>query len=181
MNNKKNNKSRKIKNSKNINSKNKNYKKKTKSKTFRKEKSSKTIQTSCLYKTRFIKDEHKELKREITTRFFEMLLCIKLFHWKTRNYGAHKATDEIYEKLNHHMDRFIEVLIGKNEKRINMMDTKSIKLHDLKDASDMKKHVDTFISYLMSLDKKKLDPDLYNIRDDIVTDMNQFLYLMTFE
>lgn len=183
MNNKKNNRSRKIKNNKNINSKNKNknYKKKTKSKTFRKEKSSKTIQTSCLYKTRFIKDEYKELKRDITTRFFEMLLCIKLFHWKTYNYGAHKATDEIYEKLNHHMDRFIEVLIGKNEKRINMMGTKSIKLHELKDASEMKKHVDVFISYLMSLDKKKLDPDLYNIRDDIVTDMNQFLYLLTFE
>lgn len=154
---------------------------KNESKTFRKEKGSKLIKTSCKYKTKYIKDVHKELKQELTVHFFEMLLCIKIFHWKTHNYGTHKATDEIYEKLNHHMDRFMEVIIGKNEKRINMLDIKSIKLHDLKDNYDMRNYVENFITYLMSLDKKELDSDLYNIRDDIITDMNQFLYLLTFD
>jgi predicted transcriptional regulator len=145
-----------------------------------KEKSSKTLKKSCKYKTKYVKDEYKDLKQQITTEFFEMLLCIKLFHWKTHNYGAHKATDEIYEKLNSHMDRFIEVIIGKNEKRINMKNVKSIKLHDISDNDILKIRVEKFIKYLMSLDKMKLDPDLYNIRDDIVTDLNQFLYLLTF-
>jgi len=57
---------------------------------------------------------------------------------------------------------------------------KSIKLHSINDNDKMKIHVEKFIKYLMSLDKKKLDSDLYNIRDDIVTDLNQFLYLLTF-
>jgi DNA-binding ferritin-like protein len=151
-----------------------------KKKKIRKEKSSKTLKKSCKYKTKYVKDEYKDLKQQITTEFFEMLLCIKLFHWKTHNYGAHKATDEIYEKLNSHMDRFIEVIIGKNEKRINMKNVKSIKLHNISDNDILKIRVDKFIKYLMSLDKMKLDPDLYNIRDDIVTDLNQFLYLLTF-
>ena len=151
-----------------------------KKKKIRKEKSSKTLKKSCKYKTKYVKDEYKDLKQQITTEFFEMLLCIKLFHWKTHNYGAHKATDEIYEKLNSHMDRFIEVIIGKNEKRINMKNVKSIKLHDISDNDILKIRVEKFIKYLMSLDKMKLDPDLYNIRDDIVTDLNQFLYLLTF-
>jgi predicted transcriptional regulator len=157
--------------------KNKTLKKK---KRFRKEKSSKSLKKSCKYKTKYIKDEYKDLKKQIVIDFFEMLLCIKLFHWKTHNYGAHKATDEIYEKLNAHMDRFIEVIIGKNEKRINMENVKSIKFHDINDNDKMKIHVEKFIKKLMLLDNKKLDPDLYNIRDDIVTDLNQFLYLLTF-
>lgn len=162
---------------KTINKKNKTLKKK---KIFRKEKFSKSLKKSCKYKTKFIKDEYKDLKKQIITEFFEMILCIKLFHWKTYNYGAHKATDEIYEKLNSHMDKFIEVVIGKNEKRMNMENVKSIKLNDINDNDKMKIQVEKFIKYLMSLDKKKLDPDLYNIRDDIVTDLNQFLYLLTF-
>jgi DNA-binding ferritin-like protein len=53
--------------------------------------------------------------------FFEMLLMIKLFHWKTFNYALHKASDEIYEKINEHMDRFrfMEVLLGKSNIRMN--------------------------------------------------------------
>ena len=63
---------------------------------------------------------------------------------------------------------------------MHMENVKSIKLHSINDNDQMKIHVEKFIKYLMSLDKKKLDPDLYNIRDDIVTDLNQFLYLLTF-
>lgn len=159
---------------------NKNNRTLKKKKVFRKEKSSKSLKKSCKYKTKYTKDKYKDLKKEIVLEFFEILLCIKLFHWKTYNYGAHKATDEIYEKLNSHMDRFVEVIIGKNERRLSMENVKSITLHNISDNDKMRIHVEKFISYLMTLDKKKLDPDLYNIRDDIVTDLNQFLYLLTF-
>ena len=45
--------------------------------------------------------------------FLEMLNMVKLYHWKTLSYSQHKATDELFEKLNKNIDRFIEVLIGK--------------------------------------------------------------------
>ena len=157
--------------------KNKTLKKK---RIFRKEKSFNSLKKNCKYKTKYIKDEYKDLKKQIVTEFFEIILCIKLFHWKTHNYGVHKATNEIYEKLNSHLDLFIEVIIGKNDKRMNMENVKSIKIHDINDNDNMKIHVEKFIKYLMSLNNKKLDPDLYNIRDDIITDLNQFLYLLSF-
>jgi DNA-binding ferritin-like protein len=163
-----------------VNRKYKNNKTLKKKKIFRKEKSSKSVKKSCKYKTKYIKDEFKDLKKQIIIEFFEMMLCIKLFHWKMYNYGAYKATDEIYEKLNSHMDRFIEVIIGKNERRINMENVKSILLHDINDNEKMRTQIEKFVKYLMSLDKKKLGSDLYNIRDDIVTDLNQFLYLLSF-
>ena len=49
-------------------------------------------------------------QKEITVVFLEMLLMIKLFHWKTYSYATHKATDKLYTKLNNFKvnDTFIE-------------------------------------------------------------------------
>lgn len=146
-----------------------------------KNKNKKIIQTSCKYKTIYVKDEYKDLKRDIVKFFFEMLFTIKLFHWNTDNYGAHKASDEIYEKLNEHMDKFLEVIIGKNERRIDMNMTKNIKINKITDNDKMKQCIENFIKYLKTLDEKKLDVELINIRDDIITDMKQFIYLLSLE
>jgi DNA-binding ferritin-like protein len=49
----------------------------------------------------------ESFQKEITVVFLEMLLMIKLFHWKTHSYATHKATDELYTKLNANMDSFL--------------------------------------------------------------------------
>ena len=56
-------------------------------------------------------------QQEITVKFMEMLMMVKLYHWKTHSFATHKATDELYAKLNEHIDTFIEVLLGKTEIR----------------------------------------------------------------
>jgi DNA-binding ferritin-like protein len=48
----------------------------------------------------------QKFQKEITVIFFEILLMIKLYHWKTTSYATHKATDELYSKLNENIDRF---------------------------------------------------------------------------
>jgi hypothetical protein len=47
-------------------------------------------------------------QKEITVVFFEILLMVKLYHWKTYSYSTHKATDELYSSLNSNFDKFIE-------------------------------------------------------------------------
>lgn len=123
-------------------------------------------------------------QKEITVKFFEMLLMIKLFHWKTYSYPAHKASDEIYGSLNDHMDKFIEVLLGKSGKRINLMNQKHIKLTDLSSMDQFIREIQQFKNYLVNLDNNKAlsnmtNSDLYNIRDEILGDMNKLLYLLT--
>ena len=49
-------------------------------------------------------------QKEITIIFLEMLLMVKLFHWKTTSYATHKATDDLYSKLNANIDSFMEIL-----------------------------------------------------------------------
>ena len=129
-------------------------------------------------------------EREITVRFLEMIIMIKLYHWKTYSYATHKATDDLYSKLNENMDKFIEVLLGKVGNRIDLLKTKNIRLIDfgssIKDTYKVKNEIIHFKEYLVKLNSnpfmiKMSNTDLYNIRDEILADLNQFLYLFTFK
>ena len=128
----------------------------------------------------------KNFQREVVMVFLEVLLMIKLYHWKTYSYATHKATDELYGKLNEHMDRFVEILLGKTEKRIDFMNVKSIKLIDLNSAEQLKVKINNFKGYLVNLNNNKAmklmgNMDLLTVRDEILGDLNQFLYLLTFK
>ena len=125
-------------------------------------------------------------QKEIAVVFLEMLMMVKLFHWKTTSYATHKATDELYTKLNANIDSFIEILLGKTGSRIDLMSNKTIKLVDLSNQDALKREVEAFKGYLVSLNDNKAmltmsNTDLFNIRDTILGDMNQFLYLLTFK
>jgi DNA-binding ferritin-like protein len=129
---------------------------------------------------------YSNFEKQVTVIFFEMLLMVKLFHWKTHSYATHKATDDLYAKLNEHMDQFIEVLLGKTGIRINLLNNKKISLIDLTSPEQLKAKVDGYKKYLVSLTNNRAinamnDTDLLNIRDEILGDMNQFLYLLTFK
>ena len=122
-------------------------------------------------------------KSHLVKVFLEMLNMVKLYHWKTRSYAQHKATDELYEKLNSNIDTFIEVLLGKDESRIKMME-KNIDLIDSSNVKDFKKRVYEYREFLINMSRyfdSKRDSDLLNIRDEILGSINQFLYLMTFD
>ena len=123
-------------------------------------------------------------QKEITLVFFEMLLMIKLFHWKTYRYSTHKATDKLYSSLNEHMDRFMEVLLGKSEIRMDFKNQKTIPLMDKESQEKLTEKIHWFINYLVNLTSNKTmllmqDTGLFNIRDEILEDLNQFLYLLS--
>lgn len=119
--------------------------------------------------------------------FLKMLNMIKLYHWKTTSYATHKATDELYSKLSDNVDHFIEVLLGKDSgSRIQMNPGSSISLVDLTSEVEMKREMGKFKEYLVSLNdntfmKQMSNTDLYNIRDEMLANVNQFLYLLSFK
>lgn len=123
------------------------------------------------------------LKSRVVQKFMELLTMIKLYHWKTHSYSQHKATDELYEKLNENIDKFVEVLLGKSKHRVTMMENK-MKMYDLEDKMELKEHIFEYRQFLIDLNQDfstKKDSDLFSIRDDILADLNQFLYLLTFD
>ena len=115
--------------------------------------------------------------------FLELLNMVKLYHWKTHSYSVHKATDELYSRLNEHIDKFIEVLLGKDQSRIRMLE-KRIDLIDVEEKTQFQDRIFEYRKFLTELDiffDKKKDMDLLNIRDEVLADINQFLYLMSFD
>ena len=124
-------------------------------------------------------------EKEITILFLEVLMMIKLFHWKTNSYATHKATDELYSSLNEKMDQFIEILLGKVNNRINLINNKTINLFDLTSKEQLINKITSFKSYLVDLNNNKAfnlmsNYDLLTVRDEILGDLNKFLYLLTF-
>jgi DNA-binding ferritin-like protein len=123
-----------------------------------------------------------EKKSRIVQTFLEMLNTVKLYHWKTHSYAQHKATDELYSKLNENIDAFVEILLGKDESRIKMVEKRS-RLIDSENTTDFKSRIYEYREFLIDISKyfdQKRDTDLLNIRDEILGNINQFLYLMTF-
>ena len=145
----------------------------------------KTLKNNTTNKRKTAKQTRKPFKTNshIVKVFLEVLNMVKLYHWKTRSYAQHKATDELFAKLNTHIDSFVEVLLGKDSSRIRMM-SKKMKLIDCDNTRDFKERIFEFREFFINMDKyfdKKRDSDLSTIRDELLIDINQFLYLMTFD
>jgi len=127
---------------------------------------------------------NNDKKSHIVRVFLEILNVVKLYHWKTRSFAQHKATDELYGKLNDNIDSFVEILLGKDESRIRML-SKPLPLIDANNTREFKDRIYEYREFLikdisMFFDSKR-DTDLLNIRDEILGNINQFLYLMTFD
>jgi hypothetical protein len=128
------------------------------------------------------KSKKSNKKSRIVHVFIEMLNVVKLYHWKTRSFPEHKNTDELYTRLGENIDKFVEVLLGKDQSRIENWNKKM----DIVQADNSKQFKDKIYEYrefLIGLNRlfdAKRDSDLLNIRDEILGDLNQFLYLMTF-
>lgn len=127
-------------------------------------------------------DSKNKRNAYIVKRFLEVLNMVKLYHWKTHSFAQHNATDELYAQLNKHIDEFIEVLLGKENRRVKMVE-KSLRLIDSDTGYELKTHIYEFREFLANMDQyfNKKDGGLLSIRDDLLIDINQFLYLMTFD
>ena len=138
-------------------------------------------------KTRRVKSNvYKYNIENIVIMFLQMLNTVKLYHWKTISYPQHKATDELYSNLNSNIDTFVETMLGKTGGRINLTKQKTLPLLAIENINDFKKEVSKYKSFLINMSKDSelntsSNSDLMNIRDEILGNLNQFTYLLTFK
>lgn len=125
---------------------------------------------------------------DIVSTFMTVLMTIKLYHWNTCNYAQHKATDELYDELNTHTDKFVESALGNNKLSVFNMQQRWKKELNLRipilSMTTQDKFMDcmhNFLQFLnVTLEKKyRGQNDLLSIRDEIVTDVHKFLYLLS--
>jgi hypothetical protein len=115
---------------------------------------------------------------EIVSVFFHMRAQIKLYHWQTRSFAEHKATDDLVAALDTNIDKFIEVYMGRYG-RPYIRKTLPVKNLTVTGIRAFITKSDEWLASSLPRMLKKNDSDLLNIRDEILADLNQIKYLFT--
>jgi uncharacterized membrane protein len=107
---------------------------------------------------------------------------IKLYHWQTRSYARHVATDNVLKELDELIDQYVEVYMGKYGRPKLSGPDAIVRLQNLSEAGATKL-IRTAVNYFMGpfvkhLDQSK-DTDLLNLRDEMVGHLHQLAYLFT--
>lgn len=123
------------------------------------------------------------MSAEIVNLMMTLRDQVKLYHWQTMNYPRHIATNDLVTKLDANIDQFIEVYIGKyGRPRLGGKNTSiHMRNHSDKEATVMLKDAIDWLSTDLPRKLKNTDTDLINIRDTIVADLNQTLYLFSMQ
>ena len=92
------------------------------------------------------------------------------------------ATDRILEQLDESIDHYVEVMLGKMQKRPKLTgDNATIRLQNLTEAGQVRM-IRAAIAYLqgpLTRTLRPMDTDLMNIRDEMLGQLNQLLYLFS--
>ena len=127
--------------------------------------------------------KRKGSKNSIVIFMLTMLNTIKMYHWQTFSYPQHKASDELYASLQDLIDRFIEVLLGKTNSRFTLPKTFSLQINNASNVKKLSHLILGYKEYLINIDKHlpkgMTNTDLLNIRDEMISELNKFLYLIT--
>jgi hypothetical protein len=116
----------------------------------------------------------------IVTNLLTLHNQLKINHWQTKSYAEHKALGRAYDEFSGLIDEFIEVFMGKYG-RIESREGFKIELSNYKDLLPMDL-CDKYIDYLVNELPKSLeesDTDLFNIRDEMLAQLNKLKYLLT--
>ena len=116
----------------------------------------------------------------IVTNLLTLHNQLKIHHWQTKSYAEHQALGGAYDALTDQIDEFIEVFMGKYG-RIESRDGFKIELSNYNDVATVD-FVDKYINYLVNELPKGLeesDTDLFNIRDEMLAQLNKLKYLLT--
>lgn len=127
--------------------------------------------------------KRKGSKNSIVIFMLTMLNTIKMYHWQTFSYPQHKASDELYASLQDLIDRFIEVLLGKTNSRFTLPKTFTLHISNFSNVKKLSHLILGYKEYLINIDKHlpkgMTNTDLLNIRDEMISELNKFLYLIT--
>lgn len=116
----------------------------------------------------------------VAMNLFNHQVVMKLFHFQTELYGAHKASDAYLEKFAGTMDKFLEIAQG-------IYGRITIKKYTLSGSSHTDANIVKHLEGIITLLREKIDDlldnytDLVNIRDELVGDAEQLKYLLSFK
>lgn len=101
-----------------------------------------------------------------------MLHVLKTYHWQTHSYAEHMATDRIHGELSALTDKFVEAWMGRRDFRLPAAMTLRVQCYASPAAflAQMRR-------YRVGLERLRLEPELANVRDELVAALDTLFYL----
>ncbi len=116
---------------------------------------------------------------ELAHLFLTLRTRIKLYHWQTRIYARHKATDRFLETFEPLVDRFVEAAQGiAGDTRVANFNRQTISLGKLTDET-AHEFLDWFRDNIANIDLPY--SELAQIRDEMLEICDITLYLFTLQ
>jgi len=121
-------------------------------------------------------------KKTTVFKFFQDLeLNTQTYHWLTESYPRHIGSDKLFKNILETSDKFIEVYIGRYGRPNFTQDTIVVKkMSDSEFVIYLKKSVEFLENNIVKFFKPS-DSELLNIRDELIAQINQALYLFTLQ
>ena len=128
-------------------------------------------------------NKNKELMSSMNKLCMNLLnhqIVLKLFHFQTETYGAHKASDAYLEKYANNMDRFLEVAQG-------IYGKVTLNKYAVSGSSHTNENINKHLNGMIIYFKNKIDDilgentELINLRDELLSELEQLKYLLTFK
>lgn len=101
---------------------------------------------------------------------------IKLYHWSTTVFARHMASDKLLKELSPLIDRLVELYLGKYARPVFKKQELSVQI-----SQPSEKAVQDLCEEMIKRCIKEVpqDPELINVRDEIIGAIRQALYLFT--
>lgn len=104
---------------------------------------------------------------------------IKLHHWSTTSYSAHKALDGLYSSLSDKIDTFVESYIGRFQKQPIKSFAGTIKVNSDSKPTTVMKYLESVHDMFTNLQTTfKQVGELVNILDEMRQAIDQCMYLL---
>ena len=116
----------------------------------------------------------------IVTEMLTIRNQIKVYHWQTKSFARHKATDDLTAKLDELVDTFVETYMGKYG-RPKVSGSIHISNFTESGARSFVAQKRKYLEVDLPKKIKSTDTDLLNIRDEILGELNKVLYLFSLQ
>jgi hypothetical protein len=110
---------------------------------------------------------------EYIKQFLTIQQQLRMFHWTSKIYNQHVITGKLYEALDEKIDKFVEILLSTRNLDATHLTVRSTTLN----REGLMKKLNEFIIFLGQFDGD-LSSDLLNIRDEMLADVHQHIYLL---
>jgi len=120
-------------------------------------------------------------EKELIKHLLTFRNTLKMYHWRAKKYSKHKVSDELGEKMADLTDKFVEVLIASRKRRPDF--PLDLKIREIKE-DEIEEYLESFrdwVSEKIPTLLEDYETDLDNIKDEILAEINQGLYLIRME